>query len=95
MSDKWQMPWALPLGSRGDGCSGAAVRAEPGPERRVGGEGAGAPRRGRHVAGGGPAGGARGRRPGRGSGTGAQTRLADGVMRVRKAKVVQVPRWRR
>lgn len=47
MSDKWQMPWALPLGSREDGCRGEAVQAEPEPERRVcgagGREGAGAP----------------------------------------------------
>lgn len=77
MSDKWQMPWALPLGSREDGCGGEAVQAEPEPERRVRGEG------GREGGAGAPGGGVTwqeeaplgtgGRRPGRGSGTGAQT----------------------
>lgn len=103
------MPWALPLGSREDGCDGEAVQAEPWPEQRVCGEGAGGPptrrppallagaSRGRRR----PRWGARGRRPGRrgeagGGGCGAgraPRRLAAGVTRVRKAKVDQVPRW--
>lgn len=85
----WQPRGWLQRGGRAGGARAGTARLRGG---RAGGRWG--PRRGRHVAGGGPAG-----EPGvggLGGGAGpAPRRLADGVMRARNAKVVQVPRWRR